>query len=118
MIFAADFGRQSGPPQTLCYVELFEFSREPQHRLDDDPEIAITAPNIDMFVVKRRYRDDGLRMANIIPVEDIREIVELVPIFGAKIADGINCDNSLELNEFYLNHFANKESFHSILSYQ
>ncbi|KAF7973201.1 hypothetical protein HWV62_15785 [Athelia sp. TMB] len=103
-------------PDHYCYVDLFEFSRDGEHR--DEDGVAIPASHIDMFVVRRRYRDRTHRLTDVIAMTDIREIVELVPIFGKRIAADIDCNNSLELDNFYLNSFANKEAFHSILSYQ
>ena len=58
-------------------------------------------------------------MGDIVRLTDIREVVELVPRFGAKMDDRLNENNSLDLpDSFYLNNFADKETFHAILSYQ
>ena len=58
-------------------------------------------------------------MGDIFPLTSIREIVELVLHFGTKMDQNINYNNSLEIvNDFYLNNFSDKESFHSILTYQ
>jgi hypothetical protein len=64
-------------------------------------------------------RSNRERMGDIVKLTDIREAVELVPLFGARMADELNCDNSLEISDtFHLNNFADKETFHAILSYQ
>jgi hypothetical protein len=58
-------------------------------------------------------------MGDIMQLTDIREVVELVPRFGARMDEQLNCDNSLDIPEsFYLNNFADKETFHAILTYQ
>ena len=81
--------------------------------------VVIPAPNIDMFVLNYHRRLNGSRMGDIYLLTDIREIVELVPRFGSKMDDCLDCDNLLEISEnFYMNNFANKENFHAILSYQ
>jgi len=73
-----------------------------------------------MFQLHCHFRSDGTtRMGNIIRLTDIREIVELVPVYGSQIDPCLNYNNLLELaGIFYLNNFASKETFHAILSYQ
>jgi hypothetical protein len=55
------------------------------------------APNVDMFVLNRHTRSNGSRMGDIFRLTDIREVVELVPQFGLKMDNQLNCDNSLEI---------------------
>ena len=63
-------------------------------------------------------RSNRQRMGDIMELTDVREVVELVPWFRAKMDDALNKDNSLNLpDSFYLNNFAGKETFHAILSY-
>lgn len=64
-------------------------------------------------------RANGTRLGDIFKLTDIREIIELVPRFGERMPDGLDCNNSLELmKSFYINNFSDKETFHTILSYQ
>ncbi|KAF7971739.1 hypothetical protein HWV62_20051 [Athelia sp. TMB] len=113
-------------PEVFCYAEDFLFA--PEYTKDG---VYHPVPNIDMFLLERHYRTtrsrDGKknRVGDIIRLSSVREVVELVPVFGARISDHdkddceINCDNSLEkIDRFYLNNFASKETFHAILSYQ
>jgi len=51
-------------------------------------------------------------------MDQILEVVELIPKHGLYADLHLNCDNLLEENTFYLNNFVNKENFHAILSYQ
>ena len=82
-------------------------------------DVFAPAPDIDMFLLHRHLRANGTRMGDIVKLTDVQEIVELIPKFGARMADGLNCDNSLDHSDsFYLNNFADKETFHAILSYQ
>jgi hypothetical protein len=58
-------------------------------------------------------------MGDIVPLTDVREVVELVPRYGQHMDNGFNSNTSLELaDSFYINNFADKETFHAILSYQ
>ena len=68
---------------------------------------------------KGRKRNGNTPMCDVIPLMGVREIVQLVPVFGAKMDTQFNSNTSLDLmQEFYLNNFANKNTFHTILSYQ
>ena len=81
--------------------------------------VAVPAAGTDMFVLCRHFRNDNTPMHDVILLMSIREIVQLVPVFGAKMDTRFNINTSLNLvQEFYLNNFANKNTFHAILSYQ
>ncbi|KIM88976.1 hypothetical protein PILCRDRAFT_61652 [Piloderma croceum F 1598] len=100
------------------YGESFKFSSAHQEVVDG-VNVFKPAPNIDMFLLHRHMRSNGQRMGDIVCLTDIREVVELVPNFGVQMDDKLDCNNSLNIpNTFYLNNFADKEMFHSILSYQ
>jgi hypothetical protein len=106
-------------PPTFFYGEYFKFSS--QYRTDvDGVSVFAPAPDVDMFQLHRHFRSDGTtRMGDIIRLTDIREIVELVPVYGSQMDPRLNYNNSLELADmFYLNNFASKETFHAILTYQ
>ena len=110
--------RNHSPP-VYFYGEFFKFSA--QHRANvDDVEVFAPAPNVDMFQLHRHFRSDGsTRMGDIVRLTDVREVVELVPVYGEKMDPRLNCETSLDLaNSFYINNFASKETFHTILSYQ
>lgn len=76
-------------------------------------------PNIDVFLVNHHYHSDGVSyMGDIIIMTDIREVLELVPVFGKTMCD-MNANNSLEIaNSFHIHYFSGKETFHAILGYQ
>jgi len=108
----------AGTPPYLIYGELFKFASELTALDDDGCNVYLPAPGIDMFLLHRHKRSDGSRMGDIFPMDQILEVVELIPKHGLHADPHLNCDNSLEGNTFYLNNFANKENFHAILSYQ
>ena len=110
-------GDNSKPP-IYFYGESFKFSTLHQEDVDGT-DVFKPAPYIDMFLLNRHIWSNGWCMGDIIKLMDIREIVELVPRFGTRMDDGLNCDNSLNLpNSFYLNNFSDKDTFHTILTYQ
>ncbi|KZP24747.1 hypothetical protein FIBSPDRAFT_734893, partial [Athelia psychrophila] len=120
LIFSPIYWDNTKERDVYCYAESFRFS--PAHRVAqaDGSEVFCPVPDIDMFLVNRHYRGDGVtRMGDIIKMTDIREVLELAPVFGKRMRDDMDCNNSLEIaNSFYINNFADKETFHAILSYQ
>ncbi|KIK37684.1 hypothetical protein CY34DRAFT_92314, partial [Suillus luteus UH-Slu-Lm8-n1] len=73
----------------------------------------------DMFSVHRRVRSNRDPLGDIVPLSSVRQVIELIPKFGREVPLSMNCNNSWQLaREFYVNNFADKETFHAILSYQ
>lgn len=120
LIFSPVITRQQ-PHSTLpiyLYGEFFRFSPQYQETVAGINVFA-PAPGIDMFELHRHRRANGNPMAEIVRLTDVREFVQLVPVYGHIMDNRLNCDNSLDLSEkFYLNNFASKDTFHAILSYQ
>jgi len=100
--------------QIFLYTEL-KFSSA--HKVDiDGVDVFAPAPNINMFLLHHHLRSNGTHMRDIV---DVREVVELVPWYGAKMDKHLNSDTSLKFTDsFYMNKFADKKTFHAILSYQ
>ena len=106
------------PHSPLLYVEFFNFSNA-HFVVVNDICVVAPAPKIDMFLVHRRFRSNGAPLGDIIAIDAVRQVVQLVPKFGALAAREMTCDNILDIaREFYINSFADKETFHAILSYQ
>ena len=106
----------TSPP--LLYVEFFSFSTA-HFQMVDGICAAAPAPNLEMFLVHRRLQSDGQHLGDIIRLDNVCQVIELVPKFGSSVPQNMTCDNSLELGgDFYVNSFADKETFHAILSYQ
>ena len=105
-------------PSIYFYSESFKFSA--LYREDvDSTNVFKPAPYINMFLLNRYIRSNGRCMRDIIKLMDIREIVELVPCFGAKMDDQLDSNNGLNMpDSFHLNNFADKDTFHTILTYQ
>lgn len=83
-------------------------------------ELHVPEPGIDMFLLQRYMRgSSNRRMSDILELTDVRDMAELIPRFGRAMPVDWDCNNSLELcRNFYLNNFADKDTFHAILTYQ
>ncbi|KAG2045813.1 hypothetical protein BDR06DRAFT_1045503 [Suillus hirtellus] len=91
----------------LLYVQFFHFISSP----DDRPELA-------MWTVERTYTQEEngnrCRKGAVIRVTDVTHAVELIPVYGEAVANGVSSATSLEHYErFFLNNFADKESYHT-----
>ncbi|KAI6160973.1 hypothetical protein EDD17DRAFT_1460485, partial [Pisolithus thermaeus] len=97
-------------PPPLIYVEFFNFSNL-HYYMVDNIHIAAPAPKIEMFLVQRRFQSNGRPLGDIIPLDNVRQVVQLIPKFGVKAPKEMTCDNCLDVGrEFYLNSFADKET--------
>ncbi|KAG1899581.1 uncharacterized protein F5891DRAFT_1128836 [Suillus fuscotomentosus] len=78
----------------LLYVQFFRFISSP----DDRPELA-------MWTVEHAYMQDE---------NDVTHAVELIPVYGEAVANGVSSATCLEHYEhFFLNSFTDKESYHT-----
>jgi hypothetical protein len=68
-----------------------------------------------MYVLKRARRNDGLIMGDIVPLTQLRTLVDLVPRLG-KVADRqLSKETVLEYgSEFWLNKYFDKELFYAL----
>ncbi|KAG1832346.1 hypothetical protein F4604DRAFT_1606038 [Suillus subluteus] len=104
--------------QPFLYVEFFNFSHSSFSTVNDICFVT-PAPVADMFSVQRRIRSNHDPSGDMVPLSSVRQVIELIPKFGQEVPLSMNCTNSLQLaREFYVNNFADKETFHAILSYQ
>ncbi|KAL4065534.1 hypothetical protein V8B97DRAFT_2025692 [Scleroderma yunnanense] len=106
----------ASPP--LIYVNFFNFSNM-YYTIVDNVRVVSPAPKIEMFLVHRCFRSNGTPLGDIIPLDNVRHPIQLVPKFGVDAPRNMTCDNTLDVGrEFYINSFADKETFHATLSYQ
>ncbi|KAG1726841.1 hypothetical protein EDB19DRAFT_1943827 [Suillus lakei] len=94
----------SGP---LLYIQYFHFITSP----DQQPELA-------MWTVERTSVQDNTgnryRQGTVVQITDITHAVELIPCFGEKATSDVSSATCLESYErFFLNNFADKESYHT-----
>ncbi|KAG2134157.1 uncharacterized protein EDB93DRAFT_1092883 [Suillus bovinus] len=91
----------------LLYIKFFRFVSSP----DDQPKLA-------MWTVEHAYTQDQNgnrhREGAVVRVTDVTLAVELIPCFGEKVAGDVSSTTCLECYEcFFLNNFADKESYHT-----
>ena len=85
----------------------------------NNTRVVSPSPGLEMFVVQCRRRSNSLPLGDIIPLDHMRQVVQLVPKFGAQVPVNMMSDNCLDVGyKFYVNSFADKETFHAVLSYQ
>jgi hypothetical protein len=72
-------------------------------------------PNTGLFLLKRAIRSDGELVGDIIPLDQLRSLVDLEPRFGEKANSQLTNTNSLSFaTEFWLNKYFNKELFYTL----
>jgi hypothetical protein len=65
-----------------------------------------------LFALKRSKRSNGVLMGDVVPLDQIRTLVDLTPRFGKEAHRGLTKENSLSYSsEFWLNKYFNKELF-------
>lgn len=119
IIFTPDEPTIAGTtPPIYVYGDYFKFSSTTTN--NDNVTVPVPAHGTDMFTLHRHLRSDGIsRMSDVVPLTNIRELVQLIPVFGSQINPSYNENTSMQLSrEFHLNNFANKNTFHAILTYQ
>ena len=101
----------------LAYVERFVFDTTQGHVVDG---VCVLEDDNEMFLVHRLRSPNGQPAMQIVPLSDTQHLVQLVPQFhGQPTHPNLTADTSLHLyDDFYLNNYFGKETFHAILSYQ
>ena len=72
-------------------------------------------PNTGLFLLKRTTRSDGEVAGDVVPLDQLRSLVDLAPRFGEKANPRLSNANSLAFaKEFWLNKYFNKELFYAL----
>ncbi|KAI6034829.1 hypothetical protein F5J12DRAFT_698565, partial [Pisolithus orientalis] len=104
----------ASPP--LLYIEFFNFSNM-HYAIIDNICVVSPAPKIKMFLVQHCLQSNAKPLGDIIPLDNVQQVVQLVPKFSDKSPRNMTCDNCLDMgHKFYINSFADKETFHAVLS--
>jgi len=119
IIFQPVLPQSATPAPILVYGEYFQYSHRYTEQGPNGERIFIPEPGIDMFVVSRHLRSNGTRMGDVALLQNVQQVVQLVPKFGKYADAALTKDNSMEIGqEYYINNLSDKETFHAILSYQ
>jgi hypothetical protein len=71
--------------------------------------------NTGLFLLKRAFRANGEIAGDIIPLNQLRSLVDIAPRFGEKADSRLTNTNSLAFaTEFWLNKYFNKELFYTL----
>ena len=92
----------------------------PKWGWEDGAEVPMVAAGTDMFTLHWHFRVDGVTcMSDVIPLTSVHKIMQLILVFGANMDMRLNSNTFLDhAHEFHLNNFANKNTFHALLTYQ
>src|ERR1700733_7026793 len=87
----------------LTYVQWFDIVPQINHKLSGSTtrKGLYPDPASSMFMMKRAWRQDDSILGDIIPLVQLRALVELTPIFGEAADHGLSKESSLE----YSTHF-------------
>ena len=106
------------PP--LIYLDFFNFLNL-YYKMINSLHVVTPAPTIEMFLVHQHFQSNGMPLGDIIPLDSVCQVIQLIPKFSLKAPSEMVGDNCLHLPagcEFYINSFADKETFHAVLNYQ
>ena len=118
LIFCAVPSRRApyapGMDLLLTYVQRFDIVSQPnptahaQRGLYPDPSTG-------MYIVKRSQWIDETIMGDVVPLGQVRTLLNLVPRFGAEANKQLTKETSLEFSrEFWLNKYFKKDLFYSL----
>jgi hypothetical protein len=123
LVFHITFGRSppdvlpDGTDMFLTYLRRIDII--PQLNTTSGPRSTLrgTFPeqHTTMYVVKRAERNDGSAYGDIIPLYQLRDVVDLVPRFGQKADTRLTTETSYAYSgEFFLNKYFTKDHFYAL----
>lgn len=113
--------RSSFPDRFLTYIQRFDIIPQvnPEFSASRTARGAYPERGTSMYVLKRATRADRTSIGGIIPLRQIRGLVNLVPRFGDKAERRLTKENCLAYSgEFWLNKYFDKEIFYALDSTQ
>ena len=101
----------------LTYSQRFDIVPQP-NPMDQAPSTRkglYPDPSTGMYVLKRSQRSDRTIMGDVVPLGQVRTLLDLVPRFGADADKQLTKETSLEFyREFWLNKYFEKELFYAL----
>jgi hypothetical protein len=100
--------------QFLAYVRRYDVlhQRDPASRTRQG---IFPDPNTGLYLLKRATRSNNELAGDIIPLNQLRSLVDVAPRFGKKANPRLTNSNSLSFaSEFWLNKYFDKELFYAL----
>ncbi|KAG8749826.1 hypothetical protein FRC14_001069 [Serendipita sp. 396] len=78
-------------------------------------EFTTTQPNLKMYRVEYQRDTRNHRVGSVIKLQSIRRLIQLVPVYGARMNPALTSVNSMDLwRKYYVNSFFNKETYQAV----
>jgi hypothetical protein len=98
----------------LAYAQRFDIIPQPCPGSPEQRGLYVE-PSTKMYRMKRARRSDGSIMGGIIPLGQVRALVNLVPLLGEVADERLTKETLLEYgSEFRLNPYFDKELFYAL----
>jgi hypothetical protein len=100
----------------LTYVQRFDLVPQVNASFSTNGSAGqFPEPSTSMYLLRRAVRANGSCLGDVIPLSQLRTLVDLIPNFGAKADGHLTMANSLEYsNQFWLNKYFDKEMFYAL----
>ncbi|KAH9037732.1 hypothetical protein EDB84DRAFT_1437390 [Lactarius hengduanensis] len=113
---------QAFPPSSsadlfLSYVQQFDIVPQPNPvaPAPSNQRGVYPHPSTGMYLLKRARQNGGAIMGDIVPLAQLRALVNLVPRFGEEADKRLTKETALEYSsEFWLNKYFDKELFYAL----
>ena len=100
--------------QFLAYVRRYDVVPQ-QDPANHTRQGMFPDQNTGLFLLKRATRSNGEMAGDVIPLNQLRSLVDIAPRFGEKANPRLTNSNSLSFaTEFWLNKYFDKELFYSL----
>ncbi|KJA12854.1 hypothetical protein HYPSUDRAFT_152210 [Hypholoma sublateritium FD-334 SS-4] len=101
----------------LGYVQRFDIVPQVNPKISGSSSLRGQYPDpaAGMYILKKAFRANGDPMGDIIPLQQIRSLVELTPRFGKKADRRFQRSNNLQYgNEYWLDKYFDKDLFYAL----
>jgi len=102
------------PDKFLVYAQRFDVvpQIDPSQSGSNSRKGIFPEPSTGMYVLKRAKRTNGTVIGDVIPLDQLRALVDIVPCFGKQANRFLTKENSVSYcSEFRLNKYFDKEIF-------
>ncbi|KAF8189057.1 hypothetical protein BJ912DRAFT_850916 [Pholiota molesta] len=102
------------PDQFIMYVQRFDVVPQINQSISGSRTLrgSFPDPSSSLYILKRSKRSDGTLLGDIIPLSQIRTLVDRIPCFGAEADRRLTSQNSTTYSsEYFLNKYFDKEMF-------